>query len=216
MIGWQGALCAAMALASDSAAAREGTPATEIGVGIFRHGANFHPLGEQLVFDRPPPGVFLADSGEDGTVDVQVLYRGAPLKILLKPRLTAKLQASTAGRTSFASIGAEWRQHVAGNRVYGQIGIGVTIHDGYRFLPDPFEAGISNGEAWRRFDIFTTRVGFGSRVLFNPNASIGVRINRRWAAELSWEHFSHRQIFNEVNPGIDAVGFRLIRTIGRP
>lgn len=216
MIGVKSVVCATVALVSMPAAAQvRGVSAPEIGVGVFEHGSNFHPLGEQLTFDAPPPGTFYADSGENGTVDVQVLYRTAPLRILLKPRLVAKAQVSTAGRTSFASLGAEWRQYVLKDRLYGQIGIGVTIHDGYRFTPDPFQPGISNAEALRRYDIEMTRVGFGSRVLFNPNASIGVRLNPRWAVEAVWEHHSHRQIFNDVNPGIDHLGVRVIRTIGR-
>lgn len=215
MIGLKSALGATLALVSASAIAQDRPAGPEVGVGVYRHGANFHPLGAEFTIDAPPPGVFYLDSGEDRTVDVQLLYRTAPLKILLKPRLTAKAQISTAGRTSFASLGAEWRQHVLKDRLYGQVGIGVTIHDGYRFLPDPFEPGLSNAEAWRRYDVATTRVGFGSRVLFNPNASIGVRLSRRWAAELSWEHHSHRRIFNDVNPGIDHLGIRVIHALGR-
>lgn len=210
------AIYAAMMLASAPAAAQEAArPQPEVGVGVYEHGANFHPLGDKLFFPKPEPDTFYIDSGEDGTVDVQLLYRTAPLRFALKPRLTAKAQISTAGRTNFASIGAEWRQHAFRDRVYAQVGIGVSIHDGYRFLPDPFQPGLSNAEARRRLDILTSRVGFGSRVLFNPNASIGVRLEAHWAMEVSWEHFSHRQIFNEVNPGIDHVGIRLIRTLGR-
>ena len=130
-------------------------------------------------------------------------------------RLTAKVQVSTAGKTSFASLGAEWRQHAFKGRIYAQVGIGVTIHDGYRYLPNPFLPGLDSAEAWRRYEIYQTRTGFGSRVLFNPNASIGVRIDRRWAVEATWEHFSHRQLFSDVNPGIDNVGIRLVRALGR-
>ena len=95
------------------------------------------------------------------------------------------------------------------------IGIGVTVHDGYRFTPDPFAPGISDAEARRRYDIYRRRTSWGSRVLFNPNAAIGVRLNRRWAAELAWEHFSHRRIFSDTNPGIDTLGIRLVRRLGR-
>ncbi len=225
MIGRQGVLGAMIALASTSAVAQDGTsdrdrPArragSEIAVGILEHGSNFHPLGEKLIFDLPelPPGQIYEGSEEDGTVDVQLLYRTAPLRFALKPRLTAKAQINTAERTSFASLGAEWRQHVLKDRVYGQVGIGLTIHDGYRFTPDPFESGLAIDEARRRYEIYRRRTSFGSQVLFNPNASIGIRIDRRWAAELTWEHFSHRQIFSEQNPGIDNVGLRLVRILG--
>jgi len=214
------ALCVAMTLVSTTAAAQTNdvpSARPEVAVGVFQHGSNFHPLGSELTFHLPtlPAGQIYEGQEEDGTVDVQLVYRTAPLRFALRPRLAAKAQISTAGRTSFASIGAEWRQHVLKGRVYGQIGIGLTIQNGYRFTPDPFAAGISNAEAWRRYDIYRRRTSFGSQVLFNPNASIGIRVAPRWAVEATWEHFSHRQLFSDVNPGIDNVGIRLVRALGR-
>ena len=217
----KGVLGAVLALACTTAMAQERTAppreGAEVAIGVLRHGANFHPLGSKLIFDLPdlPAGQIYEGEEENGTVDVQLAYRTAPLRILLKPRLTAKAQINTAGRTSFFSIGAEWRQHILRGRVYGQAGIGVTVIDGYSFTPDPFQPGISNDEAWRRYDIYRRRTAFGSKILFNPNASIGVRVDRRWAVELAWEHFSHRQIFSDTNPGIDNVGIRVVRRLGR-
>ena len=219
----KGVLGAVLALVSTTAMAQEGPePITqrepaEVAIGVLRHGANFHPIGGKLIFDLPklPAGQIYEGFEENDTVDIQLAYRTAPLRILLKPRLTAKAQVNTAGRTSFFSAGAEWRQHILRGRVYGQAGIGVTVIDGYRFTPDPFQPGISTEEAWRRYDIYRRRTSFGSKVLFNPNASIGVRVDRRWAVELAWEHFSHRQMFSDTNPGIDNVGIRIVRRLGR-
>jgi len=214
-LAWWGWLLVPVAAAAQEQA---GTPETnrgpEIAFGIFEHGANFHPLGERLFFPRTPAGVLVEGAEEDGTVDVQLVGRTAPLRVLLKPRLTAKLQISTAGRTGFATVGAEWRQHVLRGRVYGQVGIGLTVIDGYRFTPDPFAPGLSRDESLRRYDIYRRRTSFGSQLLFNPNASLGVRIDPRWAVELAWEHFSHRQIFSETNPGIDNLGLRLVHALG--
>ncbi|WP_298090579.1 acyloxyacyl hydrolase [uncultured Sphingomonas sp.] len=190
-------------------------PKPEITLGLFDHGSNFHPLGERLTFPDLPPGQIYEGGEENGTVDIQIGYRSAPVHGPLKPRLTAKLQINTAGRTSFASLGAEWRQHVLRGRVYGQFGLGVTIHDGYRFTPDPFAPGLSAREARRRYDIYIERTSWGSRILFNPNAALGVRINDRWGAELVWEHFSHGQIFSDQNPGMDSLGLRLVRRLGK-
>lgn len=190
-------------------------PKPEITLGLFDHGSNFHPLGERLTFPDLPPGQIHEGGEENGTVDIQIGYRSAPVHGPLKPRLTAKLQINTAGRTSFASLGAEWRQHVLRGRVYGQFGLGVTIHDGYRFTPDPFAPGLSAREARRRYDIYIERTSWGSRILFNPNAALGVRINDRWGAELVWEHFSHGQIFSDQNPGMDSLGLRLVRRLGK-
>jgi len=214
---WAAGLLAALAApagAQERAGPESGGP--ELIGGVFEHGSNFHPLGSRFTLPKLPPGQFYEDSGEDGTVDLQIGYRTAPLRrIPLKPRLTTKAQVSTAGRTSFLSFGSEFRQHVFGGRLYGQAGIGITIHDGYRFTPDPIVPGLSPAEAQRRYDIYFRRVGFGSRVLFNPNASVGVRLSPRWAAEVAWEHFSHRQIFSDRNPGIDHLGVRLVRMLGR-
>jgi len=188
----------------------------EVAVGVLQHGSNFHPLGDKLIFDLPrlPPGQIYEGSEEDGTVDVELLYRTAPLRILLKPRLTAKLQLNTAGRTNFASLGAEWRQHVFHDRLYGQVGIGLTVHDGYRFTPDPFVPGLPNDEVRRRYGVYRTRTSFRSQILFNPNASIGVRVNPRWAIEATWEHYSHHQWLSDQNPGIDNLGIRVVHMFG--
>lgn len=224
MIDWKRRVVdAALALAATAAAqagdAREPTRSAgpEVAVGVLEHGANFHPLGGALIFHLPrlPPGQIYDGSEEDGTVDVQLAYRSAPLHFALKPRLTGKLQINTAGRTSFASFGAEWRQAVLRGRVYGQAGIGLTVHDGYRFTPDPFAAGLPAAEGLRRYDIYRRHTAFGSQVLFNPNASLGVRLDPRWAVEVTWEHFSHRRLFSDRNPGIDNVGLRIVRTLVR-
>ena len=227
MICWKEVvLGSAMALASTPAMAQvidgQAEPpsrwaGSEVAVGVLQHGSNFHPLGDKLIFDLPklPAGQIYEGSEEDGTVDIQLTYRSTPFRFALKPRLAGKLQINTAGRTSFASIGAEWRQHVLRGRLYGQVGIGLTIHDGYRFTPDPFQPGLPVGEAQRRYGIYRKHTSFGSQVLFNPNASLGVRLNARWAVEATWEHFSHRQLFSEQNPGIDHLGLRLVHTFGR-
>lgn len=207
-------LGAGVALVSIPAAAQEEHRApvaqAEIAVGILAHGIR-KPFRA-----APPPGFDLYEGEEErGTADVQIIYRSAPIATALKPRLTARLQLNTEGRTSFASVGAEWRQHILRGRVYGQTGIGLTIHDGYRYTPDPFAPGLSMAEVLRRGDIYSRRTAFGSRVLFNPNLSLGVRLNDRWAIEAAFEHFSHRGIFSKQNPGINNLGIRLVRELGR-
>ena len=219
VVGATMALACAPAMAQEDASplgGRSRWAGSEIAVGVLQHGSNFHPLGGKLIFDLPklPAGQIYDGSEEDGTIDIQLIYRSPPLRFALKPRLTAKVQANIEGRTSFASIGAEWRQHILQDRVYGQVGIGLTLQDGYRFTPDPFEPGLAVGEIRRRYDIYRRRTSFGSQILFNPNASIGVRLNARWAVEATWEHFSHRRLFSDQNPGIDNLGIRVVHTFG--
>lgn len=203
----RGAAAAAMLLAAGPGVAQDGA---EVAVGVLDHGIR-KPFRGDL-----PPGFDLYQGEEEGgTADVQIVYRSAPLSKALKPRLTAKLQVNTDNRTSFASVGAEWRQHVLNGRVYGQIGIGLALHDGYRFTPDPFVGGLSPAETQRRVDLYLNRTSFGSRVLFNPNLSVGVRLGERWAVEVAYEHFSHAQLFSRQNPGIDNLGIRVVHRFGR-
>ena len=163
-----------------------------------------------------PPGFDLYEGEEErGSVDLYFFYRTVPVSIDMKPRLTARLQSNNDGTTNFASLGAEWRQHVLRGRVYGQIGIGVAVHDVYRFMPDPFAPGLTLTEALRRFEIEATRTSFGSRVLFNPNLSLGVRLNDRIAVEAAFEHFSHAYLFSSQNFGINNLGVRPVVSLGK-
>ena len=219
----KGALGAVMALASTSATAQDysDVPAflagSEIAVGVLEHAANFHPLSGRMTLDMPTRriGQIYGAEKENCTADVQFTYRSPPLHFFLKPRLTAKIQVSTGGRTNFASFGEEWRQDTLHGWLYGQAGIGVTVHDGYSFTPEPYARDLTASEVHRRRQISSRRTSFGSPVLFNPNASIGVRVSERWAVEASWEHFSHAGFFSKRNPGIDNIGLRLVRTLGR-
>lgn len=211
-VGFRNVLLGLGALvASVPASAQQALPlpaGPEVAVAVLDHGVR------KFFRDAPPPGIIYASEEERGTVDVQFVYRLPPMARVLDARPNARLQINTGGRTSFAAIGAEWRQHVLGNRVYGQIGIGLAVHDGYRVTPDPFVPGLSPAERRRRIDLFERRTSFGSRVLFNPNVSVGFRLTDRWAAELAWEHFSHKKLFSNINPGIDNVGIRLVRMLG--
>nr|WP_207792357.1 acyloxyacyl hydrolase [Polymorphobacter multimanifer] len=196
-----------LGLAAVPAAAQE---RPEIAIGLLDHGV-------RKPFRAAPPTGFDLYEGEEerGSVDVQLVYRTAPLGFALKPRLTARLQVNTEGGTNFASLGAEWRQHVLQGRVYGQIGIGLAVHDGYRFTPDPFAPGLALAEALRRLEIEATRTSFGSRVLFNPNLSVGVTLSERVAVEAAFEHFSHAALFSAQNPGINNIGLRLVVALGK-
>ena len=91
----------------------------------------------------------------------------------------------------------------------------LAVQDGYRDTPDPFATGITAAEAGARYAIYRRRTAFGSRVLFNPNLSLGARIDDRWAIEAAFEHFSHGKVFSSQNPGIDTIGLRLVRRLGR-
>ncbi|HEY8592418.1 MAG TPA: acyloxyacyl hydrolase [Sphingomicrobium sp.] len=98
---------------------------------------------------------------------------------------------NTAGKTSFVAAGVSTK---FGDRVYVRPGIGLALHNG---LTEQFD------------NPFNRRVEFGSRLLFEPEVAVGVRINPRLTAEASLVHLSHGTLFGGQNPGIDTIGVRL-------
>ena len=81
---------------------------------MFQHGSNFHPLGERLFFPRTPAGVLIEGEEEYGTADIQMSYRFAPVRYLLKPRVTAKAQISTGG--DLAAYGGAMHARIEANQ----------------------------------------------------------------------------------------------------
>ena len=53
----------------------------------------------------------------------------------------------------------------------------------------------------------------GQRVLFNPNAALGVRLTDRWAIEAAWTHISNGGLAHP-NPGMDDFGARVVFHFG--
>lgn len=141
--------------------------------------------------------VIAVESSEKG-VDFQAGYRGDPMEALSvigspSPYLLASINLS--GDTSFAAAGLSWK---FGDRFYLRPGIGIAIHDGPEL----------------RFAADGSQTQLGSRVLFEPELSIGVRLSSRVDLEASWVHLSHAGLFNRAqNPGLDIIGARLVLTL---
>lgn len=130
-------------------------------------------------------------SGIEHGTDFELGVRGARLHALDfigAPRPQAFVSVNSAGDTHFAAAGLGWQ---IGGRVYLRPGIGVAIHTG------PSD-----------FDPANRRIYFGSRILFEPELGLGVKLTRRASLEASWVHLSHAQIFSGQNPGLDTVGLR--------
>lgn len=157
------------------------------------------PAAAQEVF------IGLADHGvetpftfdtEEGGADLQAGYRFAPidgLSAIGKPAPYVIASVNTKGDTSFVGAGLAWT--IGKGPVYLRPGVGLVVHDG----PD------------RRVDSTGTfRTELGSRVLFEPELGLGVRVSPRVSIEANWSHISHARLFNaEQNPGIDMIGLRL-------
>ena len=56
------------------------------------------------------------------------------------------------------------------------------------------------------------RIDLGSRLLFEPEIALDAQLSRRLAAELSWVHVSHAQLFGGQNPGMDFIGAQVVVT----
>lgn len=133
---------------------------------------------------------WITRSGIERGADFELGWRGPRiLRALGGPQPHAFVSVNSAGDTHFAAAGLSWR---LGNPVYVRPGIGIAVHTG----PG-------------RIDPTGRRIWFGSRILFEPELGVGVRIDPRISIEASWVHLSHAQLFSGQNPGLDTVGLRL-------
>lgn len=134
------------------------------------------------------------ETGEGGT-DFQIGYRGDGIEALSfigspSPYVFASINSD--GDTSMLAAGISWK---FGDKIYIRPGIGLAIHDGPSLRID--------NDGWQ--------TQLGSRVLFEPELSVGIRLSERVDLEASWVHVSHAGLFNRgQNPGLDNVGVRLV------
>ncbi len=149
-------------------------------------GSSFHGV------DTP----FTLDAGEQGS-DLQAGIRSAPIEALAaigKPSAYLHAQLSLNGETSLAAMGLSWK---FGDTLYVRPGIGLALHN------DKITQFRSDG----------TRIDLGSRVLFEPEIALGVKLTERVSGEISWVHVSNATLLSEQNPGMDFIGARLVFTL---
>ncbi|WP_068875679.1 MULTISPECIES: acyloxyacyl hydrolase [unclassified Phenylobacterium] len=135
------------------------------------------------------------------------------LRFLGRPRVHLLAGVNTSGGTNYAAAGLAWRFNLS-ERVYVQPGIGLAIHDGRVNLPSPDAPGLTPEERLKRLRDFQTKLDLGSRVLFEPEISLGWKATRRLSVELSWIHLSHAKLAGDYNPGVGDVGVRLLYRYG--
>ena len=135
------------------------------------------------------------------------------LAFLGKPRVHVLVGVNTRGETNYAATGLSWRFKLT-DRVYIQPGIGVAVHDGRVNLPSPDEPGLTPQERLKRSSDRQTLLDLGSRVLFEPELSVGWKASQRLSLEVSWIHLSHGRLAGSYNPGLADVGVRLLYRYG--
>ncbi|HEX2800917.1 MAG TPA: acyloxyacyl hydrolase, partial [Phenylobacterium sp.] len=110
---------------------------------------------------------------------------------LFSPRVHLLAGINTARETDYLAVGLSWRFRFGGDRFYFEPGIGGAIHNGAVNLPSPYDPNISFAEATRRYNDWQSKLDLGSRILFEPEWSLGWKATKRMSVELSWIHLSH-------------------------
>lgn len=138
------------------------------------------------------------------------------LGFLYRPRVHLIVGVNTHhGGTNYVASGLSWRFHpLGGERFYFEPGIGLAIHDGHVNLPSPTAPGISQVESARRLNDYKTKLDLASRVLFEPELTIGWQATSRMSVELSWIHLSHAKLAGHQNPGLGDFGVRAVYRYG--
>ncbi len=184
--------------------------AGEIAIGGFAHDTSFGVSGTPH---------------EQNTADVQLLYRTETFHFiyLLNPKVYAKVQLNTSGKTDFFTVGLEWRRHLFHSKFYIDGAVGGAYHDGYNTYPDHFDitqpapgptasaAQVARYQSDR--NLFNTRKAFGSDFLFNPNFALGYDVAKNISIEAAYDHYSNAGLGGR-NPGIDTFGGRLVYRFG--
>ncbi len=135
------------------------------------------------------------------------------LDFLGRARVHLLAGVNTSGGTNYVATGLSWRFDL-NERLYLQPGIGVAVHDGRVNLPSPNAPGLTPEERLKRIRDRQTKLDLGSRVLFEPELSLGWKATPRLSMELSWIHVSHGRLAGHYNPGLGDVGVRLLYRYG--
>jgi lipid A 3-O-deacylase len=135
------------------------------------------------------------------------------LEFLGRPRVHLLAGVNSSGGTNYVATGLSWRFDF-NDRFYIQPGIGLAVHDARVNLPSPNASGLTPEERLKRISDRQTKLDLGSRVLFEPELSLGWKATPRLSMELSWIHVSHARLAGHYNPGLGDVGVRLLYRYG--
>jgi lipid A 3-O-deacylase len=192
---------AVLALTLASAAAMSGTThAGELFAGVYSH-----DIDDQISHGHFETGPQILFGARTTALD--------ELSFLGRPRVHLLFGVNTQGGTDYVASGLTWRLKLT-DRFYFEPGVGVAVHDGKVGLPSPDDPGLSLVEKLKRQRDQETKLDLGSRVLFEPELSLGWKATNRISAEVSWVHLSHAQLAGKQNPGLGDFGLRLLYRYG--
>jgi len=137
------------------------------------------------------------------------------LSVIWSPHVHLVVGLNTLGETDFAAVGFDWRLKFGpDDQFYVEPGIGGAIHTGNVNLPSPNDPGLTPAQVAYRLNRWETKLDLGSRILFEPEISLGWKATDRWSVEMSWIHMSHAQLAGPQNPGLGDFGFRAVYRYG--
>jgi lipid A 3-O-deacylase len=137
------------------------------------------------------------------------------LSAIWSPHVHLLVGVNTLGGTNYVAAGFDWRiKFGSEGQFYLEPGIGASVHTGVVNLPSPYDPGLTVAEQNKRLSDWKTKLDLGSRVLFEPELSLGWKATDRWSLEMSWIHQSHAQLAGPQNPGLGDFGFRAVYRYG--
>lgn len=149
-----------------------------------------------------------ADKEDGPNAEFQVSFDSPGfLQWAFSPQPYIIASVNTAGETSHAGVGLEWRWDFAENWAL-EPGVGYVIHDGE--TNNPYANGTP--EAAQFAD---EHVLLGSRDLFRTSLALTHDFAGPWEAQIMFSHLSHGQIVgNGRNQGMDQIGIRFGYQLG--
>ena len=175
--------------------------ASELSLGVYEH-----DIDDTFSFGHTEHGKQIVVGARTAALD--------ELAFIWRPRAHVIAGFNTAGGTDYLAAGLSWRFNFGGDRFYFEPGIGAAIHNGSVDLPSPYEPGLTPAEQAKRLYNWTHKLDLGSRVLFEPEWSLGWRATDRLSIEISWIHLSHAQLAGKQNPGLGDFGLRAVYRFG--
>ena len=183
-----------------------GLAATPAAAGEVMLGVYQHDIDDTFSFGNTENGKQIVIGARTAALD--------ELAFIWRPRAHIIAGFNTAGGTDYVAAGLSWRFNFGGDRFYFEPGVGAAIHNGSVNLPSPYEPGLTPAEEARRLYNWTHKLDLGSRVLFEPEWSLGWRATDRLSVEISWIHLSHAQLAGGQNPGLGDFGLRAVYRYG--
>lgn len=144
-----------------------------------------------------------ADKEDSPNIEAQVSFDSPGfLNWAFSPQPYIMGSYNTAGDTSFAAVGLEWRWNVT-QHIAIEPGVGYALHNGE--TNNPYANGTPESA-----EFSSKHVLMGSRDVFRTSLGVTYDMDGPWEVQAYFEHLSHGQILGHGrNQGLDELGIRI-------